>query len=638
MSYLPDEELGLTQSISRRDLLHGFGSLAAAAFVPGCTVADAVLEAERAGTQPYPPALTGLRGNHEGSYDVAHRLARDSNTDWGPVSAADDGDYDLVVVGAGLSGLAAAHFYSQERPDARILLLDNHDDFGGHAKRNEFDVDGRTILGYGGSQSLQEPGYFPAVARDLLDELGVDVERLAAAYDQEFFRRHGLAAGIHFNREQWGVDRVVRYELGCLTYLPLAESNLTAAMACAAMPLSHAAQTELLRLLTASKDRLDLAAGAREEYVYGTSYREFLEKHLDITEPQVFAVLLDLGLDLGTGIEGISIGDAIDYGNLPGAAAAGLTGWVPREDYIHHFPDGNATVARLLVRRLIPAAADGSSVDDVVGARFDYGRLDEAGARVRLRLNSTAVNVRHTGEPQSAKRVQVDYVNAGRMTRVSAKHCMLACFNSIIPALCPELPAEQHAALRMAVKSPILYTNVLLRNWRAFKEVGIGAAVGSGNYHPVVMLDYPVSFGGHRHPDDPEQPIVVHMERFPYVHGAGVSPREQRRLGRHQLLATPFDVVEREIRQQLASLLSAGDFDPARDIAGITVNRWAHGYSDGFYDLGDPWYGERDDERRPNVRGRKPFGRITIANADAGANAMFDTAVAEAHRAVAELP
>ena len=95
--------------------------------------------------------------------------------------------------------------------------------------------------------------------------------------------------------------------------------------------------------------------------------------------------------------------------------------------------------------------------------------------------------------------------------------------------------------------------------------------------------------------------------------------------------------MERNIRQQLASLLVGGDFDPARDIAGITVNRWAHGYADGYWDLGDPWLGGRNDERRPHVRGRKPFGRITIANSDAGGGASLPNAVLQAHRAVQEL-
>ena len=189
----------------------------------------------------------------------------------------------------------------------------------------------------------------------------------------------------------------------------------------------------------------------------------------------------------------------------------------------------------------------------------------------------------------------------------------------------------------MPVKAPILYTNVALRNWRAWKEIGIGGALSSGSYHPKMMIDFPVSFGGHDYADDPDQPIIIHMERFPHRNNEGLSVREQRRLGRHELLATSFETMERNIREQLASLLSAGGFDPARDIAGITVNRWAHGYADGFGGFGEPWLGGRNDERRPNVQGRKPFGRITIANSDAGGQAMLESAVEQAYRAVGEL-
>jgi spermidine dehydrogenase len=207
----------------------------------------------------------------------------------------------------------------------------------------------------------------------------------------------------------------------------------------------------------------------------------------------------------------------------------------------------------------------------------------------------------------------------------------------MIPSLCPELPEHQREALAKGVKTPILYTSVALNNWRAWKNLGIGAVVASGSYHPVAMLDFPVSFGGQQYPDDPDEPIVVHMERFVHVNNSGLPAREQRRIGRHELLATPFETMERQVREQLTSLLSAGGFDPAEDISGITVNRWAHGYSDAFGDVDDTWYGDRNDERRTNVRGRKPFGRIAIANSDAGGSAMFESAVGQAYRAVEEL-
>ena len=83
---------------------------------------------------------------------------------------------------------------------------------------------------------------------------------------------------------------------------------------------------------------------------------------------------------------------------------------------------------------------------------------------------------------------------------------------------------------------------------------------------------------------------------------------------------------------------SHGGFDPARDIAGITVNRWSHGYSYSYDVLGDDtWYEDWNDPRYPHVQGRQPFGNISIANADAGAIAWLHVAVEQAHRAVNEL-
>jgi len=627
----------MQRPISRRDILHGFGAAAASSFVPSIGFADDVLAAEAAGRLYYPPARTGIRGNHPGSFDVAHRLAREGKRDWGRVEEPDSDLYDLVVVGAGLSGLSAAHFYLKENPKSRVLILDNHDDFGGHAKRNEFDVGGRTLIGYGGSQSLESPSYYPDIAKTLLKDLGIDKDRLADAYDQGFYKRHGLSAGVHFNKKDWGADRVVKFELGGSRYLPLTPSDLSPAEAVAQMPMSGAARTELLRLLTTEENQVDLPDDEREEYLYSISYREFLERHLDIHEPEVFAVMQDLALDWGVGIEAASASGMIDYVGLPGAKAAGYGDYEEDEPYIHHFPDGNATVARMLVRKMIPAVAPGSTQEDVLLAKFDYSKLDEASSPVRLRLNSTALHVRHDGDPQTAKQVGIDYVQGGRAYRVRARHCVLACYNSVIPALCPELPAGQREALGIPVKSPILYTSVALNNWQSWKNLGVGAVVGSGNYHPFAMLDFPVSYGGVKYADDPDKPITVHMERFVHRNNEGLSPRDQRRLGRHELLATSFETMERNIREQLTSLLSEGGFDPARDIAGITVNRWAHGYADGTNDFGSPWLGGRNNERRPHVRGRKPFGRITIANSDAGGQAMFESAVEQAHRAVEEL-
>ncbi len=629
----------MNRRISRRDVLHGIGAAATSSLVPGKALADAVLAAETSASAYYPPALAGMRGSHPGSFEVAHALAREGKRDWGPVED-DDGDaYDLVVVGAGISGLAAAHFYRQSQPDARILILDNHDDFGGHAKRNEFEVGGQTLIGYGGSQTMEAPSGYSRLVKSFLSDLGVRIDRFDSAYDDTFFRRHGLAGGAFFDRDNWGVDRLVRYDLSNLgSYLPLAPSDLSDADAVAQMPMSDTAKQQFLHLLTADKDVLpDLSYEEKEEYLSSISYREFLETFLGISDDEVFKALQALTTDTSVGIETATAAGALFYLYLPGVKAIGVDFREEEEPYIHHFPDGNASIARLLVRELIPGVAPGSKMEDIVTAQFDYSKLDNTGSNVRLRLNSTVTNVENDGAPKSASRVNVTYVRGGQAYRVRARHSVLACYNAIIPSLCPELPELQRKALANQVKAPILYTTVALNNWRAWQKLGIGAVASSSSYHTLAMLDFPVSLGDYRFSRSPDDPIAVHMERFPHAPNSGLSKREQRRIGRHELFATPFEAIERNIRKQLAATLAEGGFDPASDIEAITVNRWAHGYS-WMYDWDEqPYYEDWDDERYPHVQARKPFGRITIANCDSGARAMLEVAIEQAWRAVGEL-
>ncbi len=636
-----DRKLGMNCPITRRDLLHGAGLLAGSSMLPGLALADAVLAAEKAGQSPfpYPPGLTGMRGNHPGSYDSAHSLAREGRRSWGLAHEADDGIYDLVVVGAGVSGLSAAFYYQQAHPKARILLLDNHDDFGGHARRNEFQVGGKTLIGYGGSQAFEDPQGYSRITHAMLRELGIDLERFETAYDQSFLRSNGLTGGVFFNREQWGSDQLVPFDLGTLqSYLPLAPSPLTAAEAVTQMPISGPAQQQLLNLLTNTQDCLaGMSVAERVHYLRTTSYRDFISAKLAVSEPDVFRVLQDLSLDSTVGIEATPALGAMSYSGLPGWQSLAMPDEGSEEPYIHHFPDGNASVARLLVRRMIPRVAPGNSMDDVVRARFDYSKLDQSGEPVRLRLNSTAVRVAQEGGAGSAGPVHIDYVRGGQTLHVTAKACVLACYHSIIPFLCPDLPATQKKALAWQVKAPILYTNVALRNWRAWKNLGVGCVTTPGGYHTVAMLDFPVSMGGYEFAQKPDDPVIVHMERFVHRNNEGLDVEEQHRLGCHELLATSFQTIEREVRAQLAGMLAGGGFDPARDIEAITVNRWAHGYSRGYNTLFDTVYKDRQDERYPHVQARQPFGRITIANCDANASAWLPAAIEQAHRAVSEL-
>jgi spermidine dehydrogenase len=629
------------RAISRRDFLNGVGAIAAGALVPGCAGPGGPPSADGLGLDAqdsvYPPALTGLRGSHAGSFEVAHDLARHGRSDWGSVHDSTSETYDLVVVGGGLSGLSAAYFQRRIDPAARILILDNHDDFGGHAKRNEFRVGGRTLIGYGGSQTLESPQYYSQISKNLLRDIGVDLKCLDAGYDLDFYRRHGLRGGVFFDRASYGVDRVVPFELIDYSgYMPLAPSALTARQAVEQMPLSAPARIEMRRLLEVHEDRLTgIPVDRQLAYLSSISYRDFLARHLGVTEPEVFALLDGISTDTGVAIDVASAEDLITYVGMPGLGATSIPRVGFEDDpYIAHFPDGNASIARLLVRAMIPQAASGSTMGDIVGARFDYARLDEPNAPVRLRLDSTAIRVEHDGAPDSADRVKVDYVRGGRAYRVYGRSCVLAGYNGMIPYLCPELPARQRAALALSVKVPILYTNVLLRNWQAWHEIGIGAVSAPGSYHANAMLDFPVSFGGYEFSGGPEEPVVVHMERFGKSSDPGLDPREQFRAERYRLLSTPFADIEREIRTQLTGTLSSGGFDPERDIEAITVNRWAHGYAYSYNALFD---GVDPAGEPPHVIGRARFGRIAIANSDAGARATLDSAIDQAHRAIGDL-
>jgi spermidine dehydrogenase len=252
---------------------------------------------------------------------------------------------------------------------------------------------------------------------------------------------------------------------------------------------------------------------------------------------------------------------------------------------------------------------------------------------MRLRLNSTVVNVKHAGAKDAAKDVRVTYVRGGKSFAATGKYCVLACYNVMIPFICPQLPVEQKEALSYLVKAPLVYTHVALRNWTAFSNLGIHHIVAPGAYHSYTALDFPVSLGKYQFPNNPDDPAVLFMLRTPCQ--PGLSVRDQNRAGRAELLDLPFSTFERNIRDQLARMLGGAGFDPAADITAIIVNRWAHGYSyTPQFDLDAPHWKEG---QQPWVKGRRPFGRIAIANSDAGANAYTDVAIDQAYRAVGEL-
>lgn len=625
-----DRQLGMGCQITRRDFLNGVaigvGSIAAARIAPGFQSLLAQ------GPASYPPALTGLRGSHVGSFEALHSM-RDAAY-WKTAAAPQDTreEYDLVVVGAGISGLAAAHYFRRARPDARILVLDNHDDFGGHAKRNEFSHNGRTYIGYGGTQSIDSPAPYSAVAKALIADLGIDVARYSKVLDSALYKSLGLRPAFFFDKETFGEDRLVVGNTGDDAFL-------------AAAPLGDSVRRDVKRLLT---DRVDpmpgLSSAEKKARLARMSYSDFVTKLLKL-DPGVLRLYQTRTHGLfGVGVDAVPAQDAFGLG-LPGFEAMGLdAGPGPgqnydsirhpeAEDYYFHFPDGNASVARLLVRRLVPNVIPGSTMDDVVTTRANYSKLDVAGAPVRIRLSSSVMRVRHTTSTGAEQRVEIAYLQNGTLKTVTGRAAVLACWHSVIPSICPELPAAQKTALDFAIKVPLVYTNVFIRSWTAFQKLGVQRVSTPGMWHTSVGLDFPVSLGDYKHQTNPAEPIVLHLSKAACQPGLPV--REQHRAGRRELLATSFETIERGIRDQLGRALGGGGFDPAADILGITVNRWPHGYAYQYNSLSDDFWLTNGEQ--PCVVARRPHGRITIANADAGAYAYTDAAIDHAHRAVQEL-
>jgi spermidine dehydrogenase len=614
-------------NITRRDFLNGVALGTAA----GCTLSPVEWLAAKSAVEVYPPALTGLRGAHVGSFEVAHAVAL-GDTRYSSPRRQTDSTYDLVVVGAGLSGLAAAFLFRQQiGANACILLIDNHDDFGGHAKRNEFDVDGRRLIGYGGGQSIDAPASYSAGARQILLDLGVDVERFYQYFDREFYSSRGLDSGVYFSAAAYGRRAVAPAVMGWN------RSGVDARKAIEAYPLDSVSKNALLDLLTGERDYLNGAARAEKiRRLRAMSYRQYLLDVVGVSN-DVYLLFRDTPLGLwGVGYDALSALEAYRLG-APGFSGLGLGELgeeqpESEEPYIFHFPDGNASIARLLVRALVPGSIAGATMEDIVAARLDYQQLDEKNKPVRIRLDSAAVEVRHTNGKQH---VDVTYVREGIPERVRGRHVIWAGYNSMLPFVCPELPAKQVEAIAYASKVPICYINIAIRNWQAFAQLGYnGFFVPKPELMHSFGMDFPVSMGAYEYTQEPEEATLLHGVYVPTVPDQGLTAREQHTAGRRLLYEKPYAAMEKGIVSQLQGALDPGGFDAERDIAGITVNRWPHGYAYEYNELSDPigW----GPDTGPHVLGRAQLGRISIANSDASAFAYVNGAFDAAIRAVDE--
>ena len=625
-------ELVMNDRITRRDFLDGMALTIAAGLAPVELLAEAAVDA------PYPPALTGLRGQHDGAFEAAHSMAFD-HRQFRVGGLPIDDEFDCVVVGGGISGLAAAWFYRQRYgADARILVLDNHDDFGGHARRNEFTVGERRLIGYGGSESLQSPAAnFSPVVHSLMQSLGVETDRFRQYFDRTLYPGLDLSRASFFDRDRFGRDALVTGDPTDWVgddIPPDRRNGRPLAQFIADFPVSDEARRQLLELYTTKRVTLGHLAddAAREAYLAGISYADFLRKdwglgrdasaYLDQRPLDFFGMpsnlipALDAGLFRYPGFAGISLpADPEAAGEMD-------------EPYIYHFPDGNASIARLLVRSLVPSAIPGATMDDIVLARARYDELDRAGHKVRIRLNSTVVRVVNGTGACGRRLPRQPRPQPAPRARETRRDGLLQHADSV-RARRPARGAG--GGLKQNVKSPLVYTNVVVRNWQPWVKLGVHEIYGVSSHHSRVKLDYPVAMGGYRNPTRPDEPMVLHLVHVPTVPGIN-EPRTALRAARSLLLQQSFADHEHAVRTDLTRMLGAGGFDDQRDILAITVNRWSHGYAWGVNTLVDD-----EDEAAATIElARRKSGRVTIANSDAAWQAYAHAAIDQAHRAVGE--
>jgi spermidine dehydrogenase len=611
-----DQDLGMNRPITRRDFVHGAGLAALGMLLPGC--GNTGPTSSKSG---YPPTRTGMRGSHPGSFEVAHAFARDG-AKFEQVKDLNE-EYDLIVVGGGISGLTAAYEYRKKfGAQSRILILDNHDDFGGHAKRNEFHQGGEMRLSWGGTMNMEFTSFQKPVL-NFLKELGVNVRKLSRELEFDY---GSSKPSVWFDAETYGKDVLIP---GFSIY----GRNLAALEKIDQFPISEYARVELKRFYASSKNVL---AGMDEEEVdrvlHQTSYADFLSQHAGLPTEAVEFFMKSTDGYWGVQPHSLSTAEALSAWlpgtHLLGKQASRAAGSMESE-LVAMFPDGNASIARLLVQALIPSVSSQADADAIALADFDYAKLDQPKSAVRLRLSSTAVNVRNGKDG-----VQVVYVSGGQAARVKSKHCVLACYHTVIPHLCPEIPEEQKSAQKNQVKHPMLVTNVLLQNGKSLKQLGINGAYCPGRMHAKMYQIQGVDTGGYQQGSDPSSPVPVMFWGMMEPPKRGIHIHEQLRQARQSLLDTPFEAFEKEVRTVLHGMLSPAGFDAASDILAITVNRWPHGYSYGYLDLWDP---EWPAGEAPHEIARRKIGNITIANSDAAASAYTQAAIEEAMRAVAEL-
>jgi spermidine dehydrogenase len=641
-----DAPLGMDSSITRRDFL-GATLLASGAqllhpFSPARLLAqqpNAVLPGSTEDWNGYGGVgeYANSNGNTWEVLSAGHKL-RDSNAAAFFKNVTDTGEsYDCVAVGGGISGLAAAAlFLRQARPSSKCLVLENHPIFGGEAKQNEVTVDGRPVIAHQGSAIYFVP-YPRSFLADFYDAIGLHEPRLA------YQTWGGPAPAMSVGRTPYDSAGMSTGQYGFWFAPNFSATNHSTSTGkwlidpvgnkFADAPVSSAARSELLRWYSGTAqnhsnftppqyegDAVSHALDAitlEDHYIqrFGLT-REFIRTYLSP----------DLGGGSGLGADALSAFS--EY------AADLLHPYEKNGEAVQMFPGGNTTIARLIVKTLIPAAFAGDANPDAVTRNaVNFTALDLPDSHARIRLASTVLHVSHEGDPSRANSLQIIYERNGRLFRVRARSAVMAGGSWTTKHIIADLPAAQRAAYAQFFRSPCIMANVAVRNWRFLAKLGItGCRWFGGNIGNYIELRRIALVGDVSSQFSPDSPTVLTVKiLFSYP---GLSTESQGHRGRRELLATSFREYERRIRDQFSQMFSSAGFDAQRDIAGIVLNRWGHAYlspQPGFF------FGTNGNTAPREVLRATPFGRIAFANTDLAGAMDHRCSILEARRAVSQL-
>src|SRR5580658_1665163 len=641
-----DRRIGMDASITRRDFLGSTLLASGASLLNGWNPAQLLSMGSGSGVADAKDDWTGFGGVGEyghsngNTYEVmeaGHKM-RDGAFDQLPAETIETGEtYDCVVVGGGISGLAAALFFVRQTGQRQsgqtrtCLILENHPIFGGEAKQNEFEVDGKKLVAHQGSAIYLVPYPYSFIAR-FYDSIGLHAPKLTyqkwsgsgpemalshTPYDSAGLSRgqYGLWFGAKFGQKpgMWFMDPVGKKMEGA--------------------PLAPAARRELLRWFSgaaADASKFDPPRYEGDEISRGLdaiSLEQHMMERYGLSRETIRTFLSPVeGGGSGLGPDALSA--FCEY------AADLLHPWDDGSgDAVQMFPGGNTTIARLMARALLPASIGGpASVEGVSRGSVDFSALDTSASEVRLRLSATAISVRHDGDPAKSSFLSIAYVKDGKVFRVKARSAVMAGGSWTAKHIIKNLPEAQRNAYAQFYRSPCMMANVAVRNWRFLQRMGITGCRwfdGIGNYFDVRRL----AVCGEVQPTiSPDDPIVLTLKvLYSYP---GYSTEDQGHRGRGEMLTTSFREYERRIRQQFTEMFARTGFDAKRDIAGIILNRWGHAYLNpqpGFF------FGKDGKPAPSDVLRATPFGRLAFANTDLAGIMDHRSSILEAQRAVGQL-